>query len=172
MIYILETERLSLRQFEITDTGFIVELVNSPGWIKFIGDRNIKTKEQAEDYLKNGPIKSYEDNGFGLYLVELKNDKIPIGMCGIIKRDNLDSPDIGFAFLPAYTGQGFAFEIASATVEFAKDVLKLPEILAITVPHNKASIKLLEKLGLAFSKKINFSADKEELMLYQLKFKS
>lgn len=166
MNYFLETERLILRQFTINDTKFIIELVNSPGWIENIGDRNIKTEEQAREYLQNGPLKSYEVNGFGLSLVEMKNDRTPIGMCGILKRDNLVNPDIGFAFLPEFTGKGFAFEIANATMTFARDTLKLPVIFAITIPTNKPSIKLLEKIGLRFSKTFNFPNDKEELMLF------
>jgi len=163
---ILETERLILRQFTIEDAKFIIELLNSPGWIKFIGDRNIKTEEQAKNYLLNGPIKSYAENGFGLSLVELKKDSIPIGMCGIIKRENLEGPDIGFAFLPEFMGKGFAFEIANATMVFAKDNLKLFSIFAITVPDNKKSIKLLEKLGLKFIEAFKFPNDDAELMLF------
>jgi RimJ/RimL family protein N-acetyltransferase len=166
MNYILETERLILRQFTINDAKFIIELVNSPGWIENIGDRNIKTEEQAREYLQNGPLKSYEVNGFGLSLVEMKTDRTPIGMCGILKRDNLENPDIGFAFLPEFTGKGFAFEIANATMTFAKDTLKLPTIFAITIPTNKPSIKLLGKIGLTFSKTFNFPNDNKELMLF------
>ncbi|MEO5890069.1 MAG: GNAT family N-acetyltransferase [Ferruginibacter sp.] len=166
MNYILETERLKLREFTINDTKFIIELLNSPGWLEFIGDRNIRTEEQAKGYLKNGPLKSYQDNGFGLYLVETNNDLTPIGMCGIIKRENLANPDIGFAFMQEFMGQGFAFEIANATVAFAKNVLNLPVIFAITVPHNKKSISLLEKLGLKFCKIINFQNSREDLMLF------
>lgn len=166
MKFILETERLLLRQFTTDDAKFIVQLVNSPGWIKFIGDRNIKTDEQANKYLQNGPLKSYELNGFGLCLVELKNEKTPIGMCGIIKRDHLENPDIGFAFLPEFTGKGLAFEIANATMKFAKDKLKLPTIFAITVSDNKTSIKLLEKIGMRFNKRFSFPNENEELMLF------
>lgn len=166
MNYILETERLILRQFTINDTKFIIELVNSPGWIENIGDRNIKTEEQAREYLRNGPLRSYEVNGFGLSLVEIKNDRTPIGMCGILKRDNLENPDIGFAFLPAFTGKGFAYEIANATMTFAISTLKLPAIFAITIPANKRSIKLLEKIGLRFSKTLDFANDNQELMLF------
>lgn len=164
--YILETERLSLREFTINDTAFIIELVNTPGWIEFIGDRNIKTIEQAKEYLQNGPIKSYELNGFGLSLVEIKTSKAAIGMCGIIKRDNLVNPDIGFAFLPEFTGKGFAFEMANATMNYAKDILKLPTIFAITIPSNERSIKLLKKIGLKFSRTFTFPDDVEELMLF------
>ena len=163
---ILETERLILREFTADDTQFIIELVNSRGWIENIGDRNIKTEEQARKYLESGPLKSYEVNGFGLSLVEMKSDGTPIGMCGILKRDNLEHPDIGFAFLPAFMGKGFAYEMADATMTFARDTLKLPAIFAITVPANKASIKLLGKIGLRFIKTFHFQDNMEELMLF------
>jgi RimJ/RimL family protein N-acetyltransferase len=165
--YILETERLSLREFTLNDTAFIIELVNTPGWIEFIGDRNIKTTEQAKEYLQNGPLKSYELNGFGLSLVEIKSSKKAIGMCGIIKRDNLENPDIGFAFLPEFAGKGFAFEIANATINYAKTVLKLPNIFAITIPSNKRSIKLLEKIGLKYTGMFSLPGDEELLMMFR-----
>ncbi len=101
--------------------------------VAVFGDRNVKTEEQAKSYLENGPIKSYVENGFGLSLVEKKDDNIAIGMCGIIKRDNLDYPDIGFAFLPYFTGKGYAYEIASETLTYAKDKLKISKITAVTV---------------------------------------
>jgi RimJ/RimL family protein N-acetyltransferase len=166
MEYILGTERLNLREFTTGDAKFIIELVNTPGWLEFIGDRNIKTEEQAINYLENGPLKSYGLNGFGLSMVELKTEKTPVGMCGIIKRDNLEGPDIGFAFLPEFTGKGYAYEIADATMAFAKDKLKLPTIFAITVPQNKTSIKLLDKIGMKFIKPFCFPDSEEELILY------
>ena len=166
MKYILETERLTLREFTTDDAEFIMKLVNSPGWLQFIGDRNIKTTDQAITYLENGPIKSYAENGFGLAMVETKDRKIPIGMCGIIKRDNLDNADIGFAFLPLFTGKGYAFEMANATLSYAVTQLKMPVIYAITVANNLRSIRLLEKIGLKFIKKINAPKDNEELLLY------
>ena len=169
MKIILETERLVLREFTIHDTQFIIELLNSPGWLKYIGNRNIETEEQAAIYLQNGPLKSYEVNGFGLSLVVMKNNNTPIGMCGILKRDNLDNPDIGFAFLPDFTGKGFAFEIANATMNFAKDTLLLPKILAITVPTNQPSINLLEKIGLKFISNFSFPNSAEQLMLFSIK---
>ncbi len=162
---ILETERLILRKFTVCDTKFIIELVNSPGWINNIGDKNVKTEEQAREYLLTGPLRSYDVNGFGLYLAELKNDRTPIGMCGILKRENIENPDIGFAFLPKYTGKGFAYEVANATMTFAKDTLKLPVIFAITIATNQPSIKLLEKIGLRLSKTLYF-ADNKELLLF------
>jgi RimJ/RimL family protein N-acetyltransferase len=166
MEYIFETERLRLRAFTKDDTKFIIELVNSPGWLKFIGDRNIRSEEQAKNYLENGPMKSYRENGFGLSMVETKDGRIKIGMCGIIKRDNLKNPDIGFAFLPQFTGQGYAFEIANATLTYATEILKLPAICAITVIDNERSIKLLEKIGLKFIRHFTFPHEDEELMLY------
>jgi RimJ/RimL family protein N-acetyltransferase len=166
MKYILETERLRLREFITADAEFILELVNSPGWLEFIGDRNIKTIEQAQTYLQNGPIRSYHENGFGLALVETKHRKTPIGMCGIIKRETLENPDIGFAFLPQFTGKGYAFEMAAATLKYAAQELKLPSIYAITVPHNVRSIKLLEKVGLKFIKPFSFPEGREKLLLY------
>ncbi len=166
MSSILQTERLTLRQFELTDARFIVELVNTPGWIEFIGDRNIKTEEAAIVYLQNGPMKSYKENGFGLWMVETKENGTPIGMCGILKRDSLEYPDIGFAFQPEFVGLGYAFEIANATIHYAKDKLDLKTVFAITVPTNKKSIRLLEKIGLTFTKTIFTPVDNEELMLY------
>ncbi|MBC5775307.1 GNAT family N-acetyltransferase [Pontibacter sp. KCTC 32443] len=166
MHYILETDRLKLREFTPDDTEFILELLNSPGWLQYIGDRNIKTEEQAKNYLLNGPIKSYRENGYGLWLVEKKDDLKAIGMCGIINRDTLDNPDIGFAFLPEHNGKGYAFEVASATMAYAKEVLKLPTIAAITVPDNQRSIKLLEKIGLQYVKTFCLANSQEELLLY------
>jgi len=166
MKYILETDRLALREFNENDADFIVNLVNSEGWLKYIGDKNIKSTDQARGYLVNGPLKSYTDNGFGLSLVELKKDKSPIGMCGIINRDSLEHPDIGFAFLPGYSGQGYGYEISKRTLQYAIDDLKLTKIVAITVPENIASIKLLEKLGLRFEKNIKAQNDTTDLLLF------
>jgi [ribosomal protein S5]-alanine N-acetyltransferase len=163
---ILETERLVLREFTLDDTSFIIELLNSPGWIKYIGDRNIKTEENALAYLQNGPLKSYQDNGFGLSMVEIKDDNTAIGMCGIIKRETLNNPDIGFAFLPAYNGKGYALEMASATLDFAKKTLGMPVISAITLPGNANSIRLLEKLGFRYSQQVIFPGSDEPLLLY------
>jgi RimJ/RimL family protein N-acetyltransferase len=167
-VSIIETDRLKLRYFELTDAKFIVELVNSPGWIEFIGDRNIKTEEAAISYLQNGPLKSYRESGFGLCLVETK-DGNPIWMCGLLKRDALENPDIGFSFLPEFVGKGYAHEIARATLVYAKDKLNIQTIFAITKPENNRSIKLLEKIGFAFARTIFGPVNNEELMLFSLK---
>jgi RimJ/RimL family protein N-acetyltransferase len=165
MNYILETERLRLREFTVDDTKFIIELLNSPGWIEFIGDRNVSTEDEAACYLQNGPLKSYKQNGFGLSMVETKNDQAAIGMCGIIKRDNMENPDIGFAFLPRFYGKGYAFEIASATLSYAIHELGIAKVAAITLRGNLRSIRILEKIGFKFIKTIK-SDKNEEMLLY------
>jgi RimJ/RimL family protein N-acetyltransferase len=166
MKIILQTPRLLLREFRVGDENFIVTLVNTPGWLEFIGDRNIKTTEDANNYLMSGPMTSYVRFGFGLYLVQLKNSHEPVGMCGLIKRDHFENVDIGFAFLPEVSGKGYAYEAASATLNYAKQTLGLNRIIAITNSNNTRSIKLLNKLGLGYEKKIKMPEEKEELLLF------
>ncbi|MFA6261004.1 MAG: GNAT family N-acetyltransferase [Bacteroidia bacterium] len=163
---ILETQRLVLRKLTLNDTAFILELLNSEGWIRFIGDRNVKNEEQAKYYLENGPLKSYREHDFGLWKVDLKENGIPIGMCGLLQRPNLSEPDIGFALLPSYTGKGYAFECAAAVLELAFQSFHLEKLSAIVVPHNTASISLLEKLGFVFIKQFSFPNEQELLCLY------
>ena len=164
--HIIKTKRLLLRHFTENDTEFIVQLLNSPGWLAFIGDRNVKTEAQARAYLLNGPIKSYLENGFGLSLVETKDDQTPIGMCGLLKRKELEDPDIGFALLPEFMGKGYAYEMAQATLAYAQQVLNLSRVTAITVPTNQASINILQKIGLKFNKTFSFPNDEQELLLF------
>lgn len=163
--FVLQTERLTLRQFTLDDTAFIIELVNSPGWLENIGDRNIHSPEQALSYLQNGPMASYAQHGYGLYRVALKPNDVPIGMCGLLKRDTLPQPDIGFALLPDYSGKGYAYEAANAVRTLAFEQFNLPALLAITLPSNQASIRLLEKIGLRYAKP--FWHNNEELWLYK-----
>ena len=164
----IESERVRLRPFTLEDGEFVVELLNTEGWIRYIGDRNIKTIAQAKSYLQNGPLKSYERNGFGLSLAELKTDGTPMGMCGLLKRDYLDHADIGFAFLPAYTGKGYAYEIAKEIIRYGFQKLEMEKILAITLPENFSSIKLLEKIGFRCEKNFISPDTSEELSLYSL----
>lgn len=164
---ILQTDNLILREFTLNDTAFIIELLNSEGWIKYIGDRNIKTEEQATAYLINGPLKSYQENGFGLWMVELKESDTAIGMCGLIKRAVLENVDIGFALLPAFSGKGYALEMAQATMNHAFNVLKLNTIDAIVLPTNESSIKLLEKIGMKYHSQFIYPDTNEELLLYR-----
>jgi RimJ/RimL family protein N-acetyltransferase len=166
MKLILETGRLWLSELTLDDTRFIIELLNSPGWIRFIGDRNVKTEEQAVSYLENGPLKSYLENGYGLYLVEKKEDQQAIGMCGLLKRETLEHPDIGFALLPDFQEKGYGFEIAQATLRYATDTLRIPKVCAITLPDNIKSIRLLEKIGLRFIQPFCSPGSEDELHLY------
>lgn len=167
MANILETERLLLRSFTVNDAAFILQLVNTDTWLRFIGDRNIKSVEAAEAYLLNGPIKSYELNGYGLSMVMLKDTNVPIGMCGVLKRDTLDAPDIGYALLPEYEGQGYGTEIAGATLQYAFKTLGLKRILAITLADNERSVRLLNKIGFRFKEIIEIESDDEQLMLFE-----
>ncbi|MBK9107649.1 MAG: GNAT family N-acetyltransferase [Saprospiraceae bacterium] len=162
----LVTKRLRLRQFTYADAPFLIELLNSPGWLEFIGDKNVKTEKQAIQYLKNGPMKSYHENGFGLSLVESIDNKTFIGCCGMIKRDTHETPDIGFAFLPQFQGLGYAFEIASATMLYAQEQLHFTKISAITSLTNFRSIKLLEKMGFKYERAIHVSREEEEVLYY------
>ncbi|MBK9637535.1 MAG: GNAT family N-acetyltransferase [Bacteroidetes bacterium] len=164
------TERLLIRELSVSDSAFILELVNSPSWLKFIGDRGVKNLDDAKSYLKKGPLKSYDDNGFGLYWVGLRDSNTPIGMCGVIKRADFESPDIGFAFLPEYEGKGYGYESASAILDYCKTEFHIKKIVGITLEENTASIRLLEKLGLTFEKKFIYESTKEELLLYTLNY--
>jgi [ribosomal protein S5]-alanine N-acetyltransferase len=164
---ILETDQLVLAELSIPDAPFILELVNSPGWLQFIGDRGIKNITDAENYIINGPMASYRKFGHGLYLVTLKENAARVGMCGILKRDTLEHEDIGFALLPQYAGKGYAFEAAAAVLQYAKEILGLKKIVAITLSANHRSVKLLTKLGLVFEKNIIFPPNEEELMLFK-----
>ncbi|RYY94528.1 MAG: N-acetyltransferase [Chitinophagaceae bacterium] len=144
---ILQTERLRLRRFTTADAPFIVTLLNSEGWLRYIGDRGVRTEDDAVRYLEAGPLSSYSARGFGLSLVETRAGT-PVGMCGILVRDTLDHPDIGFAFLPEWSGLGYGYEIASATMHHARGAWGLTTIDAITLPGNALSIRLLERLGM------------------------
>ena len=163
---IIETERLSLCKLNPNDVVFIFKLLNTPSWLKYIGDRGIKTMDNARDYIITGPMFSYNKHGFGLWLVKLKNDDTPIGICGLIKRDTLEYIDIGFAFLPEYTGKGYALEAAKATMDYAKNELELKRVVAITTKDNESSIALLKKIGFEYEKLIMLPNEDEELMLF------
>ncbi|HEY3386682.1 MAG TPA: GNAT family N-acetyltransferase [Saprospiraceae bacterium] len=164
MSTILETSHLIVRKFNIDDAPFMLRLLNEPTWIQFIGDRNVRTVQEAEHYLMNGAIKSYKDNGFGFYIVVHKETGEPVGTVGFVKRPFLECPDYGFAFLPEYTGQGYAFEVSAAAMDYAEQILQLSRIEAITTPDNKRSIHLLVKIGFRFEKSIH--AEGEELFLF------
>jgi RimJ/RimL family protein N-acetyltransferase len=161
-----ETERLVLRRLSADDAPFIVELLNQPSFLRYIGDKEVRSTEDAIRYIETGPVASYERFGFGLYLVELKDSGTSIGMCGLIKRDSLPDVDVGFAFLPDYWSQGLAFEAASAVMNYGREVLGLRRIVAITSLDNAPSIRLLEKIGLRFERLIKLADDQAEVRLF------
>ena len=163
---VLETERLFLRSLSIEDARFILTLLNEPSFLRYIGDKNVRDLNDARQYILNGPIASYKQNGFGLYLVELRESRTPIGMCGLLKREELADVDIGFAFLPDFWNQGFASEAAVAVLEYAQHTLKLKRIVAITNPDNDASIKLLQRMGFTFESVVKLSQDRAEVKLF------
>lgn len=162
----LNTQRLLLREFTLSDAEFILSLLNDSAFLHFIGDKGVRNLEDARNYLTDGPIASYQRLGFGLYRVELKDTRTPIGMCGLLKREALDHVDLGFAFMPDYRRQGYGFESASAVLSHARNDLKLDQILAITDPDNEASIRLLEKLGFQLERMIKLSEGASEVKLF------
>ncbi len=163
---ILETERLVLCRLSADDAAFIVELLNDPSFLRYIGDKGVRTLDDARDYILNGPVASYEKHGFGLSLVRLKPAGTRIGICGLLQRESLEDVDIGFAFLPEFQGQGYGTESARAVMAHGTKVLGIPRIVAVTSPDNAASIHVLEKLGLKFEKLVRLRADEAEIMLF------
>jgi len=165
-LFTLETERLTLRELTTDDAEFSLRLLNEPSFLRFIGDKGVRNLQDARQYILNGPIASYNQNGFGLYLVVLKSTNTSIGMCGLIKRETLTDVDIGFAFLPEFWNKGYALESATAVFSYGKDVLKLPRVVAITNKDNVTSGKLLERLGLHFDRLIDLNGDGDETKLF------
>lgn len=166
-MFILETDRLTLRHLSPdTDAEFILRLLNEPSFLQYVGDKGARTLEDARNYIRNGPAKSYAENGFGLYRVGLQESDTPIGICGLIKRDTLPDPDIGFAFLPEFWNHGYGFESAAAVMRHAREDLHLDRILAITTPDNEPSGKLLGKIGLRFEGLIRLSEEADEVKLF------
>jgi len=162
----IQTPRLALHELVEDDAAFILELVNDPSWLRHIGDKGVRDLDGARAYIANGPQASYARFGFGLWRVDLKDTGTPIGLCGLLKRDTLDDVDIGYAFLPRFVGQGYAFEAAEATWRHARETLELPRLVAIVSPENHASIKLLEKLGLRFETLLKLKDDGSDTALY------
>ena len=163
---VLETARQRLRWLSIDDAAFIVEILNDPAWLRFIGDRGVRTLEDARKYILSGPLAMIERHGFGLYLAQRKSDATPMGICGLIKRDSLDDVDIGFAYLPQFCRHGYALEAAASVMVHGKRTFGLTRIVAITSPDNEGSIRLLEKLGLKFERMLRLPKDDDETMLF------
>jgi RimJ/RimL family protein N-acetyltransferase len=163
---VLETERLILRKLALEDAGFILQLLNEPSFVRNIGDKGVRTIEDAREYIVTGPLDSYERFGFGLYLTERKEEGVSIGICGLLKRESLEDVDIGFAFMPEFWGKGYAYESASAVMAYGKNTLGLSRIVAVTSPDNHGSVKVLEKLGLRFERMVRLSEDGPEIKLF------
>jgi RimJ/RimL family protein N-acetyltransferase len=166
----ISTARLRLRELRPSDAPFVLALMNEPAFIEFIGDRNVRTVEQAAHYIAGGPWTRASAPGGGLNAVETVDTGEPIGICGLLKRDTLPDPDIGFAFLRAHWSKGYAFEAASAVRDYARDVLCLPRLLAITNPTNTASRRLLERLGLRYLRPTTAADGTPDLALYAVTF--
>lgn len=163
---ITETSRLTLRELDpALDAEFMFELLNSPKFVKFIGDRGVRSVEQARTFIETRYQPSYELHGYGLYTVERREDGIQVGICGFVRRDSLPGPDIGFAFLPEYERNGYGYESAAAIMDYGRDVLGFDQVLAITTTDNEASGRLLEKLGFGFAEFIR--SGEETLKLYR-----
>jgi len=164
---VIETPRLALRHLDPdSDAGFMLELANSPGWLRHIGDRGLRSVEDAERYLRDGPVDMYTRHGFGLFLVEGRATRERLGICGLIRRAGLDDVDLGFAFLPEHWSRGYAFESAGAVLRWAADGLGLRRIVAITTPNNVPSIRLLRKLGFRFERLLRLREEEPEVRLY------
>ena len=163
---VLNTERLVLRRLIRDDAAFILGLLNEPAWLRFIGDKGVRTLDDARRYIATGPQPMYREQGFGLWLVEAKADAKPIGICGLIKRSGLDEVDLGFAYREEFQGRGFGREAAVATLAYAKEVVGLKRIVALTALDNERSIRLLEKLGFAFERILRLKPDGPESRLF------
>lgn len=162
----MKTERLHLAPLAIGDADFILELLNTPGWLQYIGDRNVHSIEEAEAFIRNGPLASFEQNGYGAYCMTERETGKRIGTCGLYKREGLDHPDLGFAMLPGYEGKGYAMEASQAILDLSRK-LDLQHVLAITAKDNQRSIRLLERLGFQWQGYTLFPND-EELNLFHL----
>jgi RimJ/RimL family protein N-acetyltransferase len=165
---VLETERLRLRRLTLDDAPFLLGLLNEPSFLRHIGDRGVRTLEQAEVYLTKGPLDMYRWLGYGLYLVERREDSVPIGICGLIRRPGLDDTDIGFAFKPEFWRRGYAHEAAAATLEHGRRDLGLARIVAIVAEGNEASARLCRKLGMRYERRVRLAPQDEELLLFAI----
>lgn len=163
---ILKTERLQLRRMTLDDADFIIELLNSPKWIRFIGKREVDTMDQARAYLKERVLPNYDSLGFGFYIVERMFDMSRVGNCGLTLRTGMEHADIGYSLLPQFEGKGYAFEAAEAVLDYGFEIHMLKHIEAIVTQDNDASIHLLKKLGMKYKSNIRLPEDHEELMLF------
>ena len=163
---VIETRRLALRRLTPDDAEFIRELLNDADFLRFVGDRGVRTADDARRYIADGPVASYDRHGFGLWLVERTEDRCAIGICGLLRRDSLPDADIGFAFLPPFRASGYGFESAAAVLAHGLGPLGLGRVLAIVNPENAGSIRLLEKLGMKFERMVRLADTSPEIKLF------
>ena len=167
---VLETSRLSLHEFERSDASFLLEVMNQPDYHRYIGDRGLRTVADAETYIEEKLISEYKKRGFGFWLMRRKDGMIPVGFAGIIMRDELDEPDVGYAIHETFAGNGYAREATIGILNYVAEFLDFPVICAITDPHNKASINVLMKCGFHFDKQAQVFSDEPELNIYRFVF--
>ncbi len=163
---VLVTDRLRLRRLAVADAGFILRLLNEPSFIAHIGDKGVRTLADARGYILQGPVASYAEFGFGLWLVETNETGAAPGLCGLLKRETLADVDIGYAFLPEFWGRGYAVEAATAVLAYARDTLGLQRVVAVTSVGNQSSIRLLEKIGFQFERMISLADGEPEIKLF------
>jgi [ribosomal protein S5]-alanine N-acetyltransferase len=166
--WLIRTERLALRELDESDDAFILDLLNQPSFIRFIGDKGVRSLDDARAYIRDGPVASYAAHGHGLYRVALLDNDEPIGICGLLKRPHLEDPDIGFAFLPAYWSQGYALEAARAVVAHSENELGITRFVAIASPDNASSAKLLGRIGLTFERLISTTGGEPDVALFTM----
>ena len=166
MAFVLETPRLVLRRVSQRDAPFMLELVNERAFIENIGDRGVRTLADADAYIEARYTKSYRDLGYGLYLVEIRTTGVPIGICGLVKREELEHPDIGFAYLEKFRAQGFGYESAVAVLNYARQTLGFSRIHGVTAKANRISVGLLEKLGLRYERSISLPGYADDSLLF------
>ncbi|HEX8145677.1 MAG TPA: GNAT family N-acetyltransferase [Pyrinomonadaceae bacterium] len=164
---VIETGRLNLRELSEADAAFVLEILNDPGFVRFVGDRGVRTLEDAARYTDERFVESYRQNGYGLWLVETKDGGAPAGICGLLKRGApVPGVEVGYAFLPPFRGKGYAFEAAEAALRHARDVLGLPRLYAVVNPDNAVSIRVLEKLGMRFERAVRLPAEETDVSLF------
>jgi RimJ/RimL family protein N-acetyltransferase len=168
---VLETDRLTIRRLTVDDSAFILRLLNEPSFLQHVGDRGVHSLADAKQYILSGPIASYDRHGYGVFMVESKETRLPIGICGLRKRDALDDVELRIAFVPESWSKGYAFESTSAMISYAHDKHGLKRLVAVTSQENVASINLLVKLGFYFDRMVRLPDEREELRLFARNFR-
>jgi RimJ/RimL family protein N-acetyltransferase len=166
----LDTERLELRWLTADDASIMLAVWNDPAFIRYVGDRGVRTLSQARAAIAAGPLRLYAEYGYGPFRMRLREDGVDVGICGLFRREGLDEPDIGFAILPDHCRRGFGYEASVAVLDHARDALGLSAVTAIVSPQNEASIRLLEKLGMHYERPVRLPADDEDVSLYRIEF--